>query len=138
MPLIAIASPKGGVGKTTLTAHLAAILAGRGYRVTVLDLDPQNALRLHMGVSICEESGFMASIQASDVWKSALLDTDCGAKLLPFGAAEPADVLDIATALATRPELLAGRCGTCWPTPNWCFWSTRRPARAARRRRCTR
>ena len=108
MPLIAIASPKGGVGKTTLTAHLAAILAGRGYRVTVLDLDPQNALRLHMGVSIREESGFMASIQASDVWKSALLDTDCGAKLLPFGAAEPADVLDIATALATWPELLAG------------------------------
>ena len=108
MPLIAIASPKGGVGKTTLTAHLAAILAGRGYRVTVLDLDPQNTLRLYMGVSIREESGFMASIQASDVWKSALVDTDCGAELLPFGAAEPADVLDIATALATRPELLAG------------------------------
>ena len=107
MPLIAIASPKGGVGKTTLTAHLAAILAGRGYKVTVLDLDPQNALRLHLGVSIREEGGFLAHIQSRSAWKSALLNTESGARLLPFGAAEPADVLDIQTALTTQPELLA-------------------------------
>ena len=86
MPLIAVASPKGGVGKTTLTAHLAAILAGRGHRVTVLDLDPQNALRLHMGVSIREESGFLADIASRPAWKSAVLRTESGASLLPYGA----------------------------------------------------
>ena len=118
MPLIAIASPKGGVGKTTLTAHLAAILAGRGHKVTVLDLDPQNALRLHMGVSIREEGGFLAAIQSRPAWKSALLNTECGAKLLPFGAAEPADVLDIATALAARPELLADPVGQMLADPD--------------------
>ena len=107
MPLIAIASPKGGVGKTTLTAHLAAILAGRGYRLMVLDLDPQNALRLHMGVSIREEGGFLAHLQSHPAWKSALLNTESGAKLLPFGAVEPADVLDIQVALTSQPELLA-------------------------------
>src|SRR3989441_7113459 len=37
--VIAVASGKGGVGKTNLTANLAVALAGRGLRVCVLDAD---------------------------------------------------------------------------------------------------
>src|SRR2546422_8856768 len=37
--VIAIASGKGGVGKTNLTANLAVALASRGLRVCVLDAD---------------------------------------------------------------------------------------------------
>ncbi len=37
--MVAIASGKGGVGKSTLTANLAAALAARGERVGVLDAD---------------------------------------------------------------------------------------------------
>ena len=107
MPLIAIASPKGGVGKTTLTAHLAAILAGRGYRVMVLDLDPQNALRLHLGVSIREQGGFLARITERPDWRRCVQETDSGVKLLPFGFAEPDEALDIAAALGQDPGLLA-------------------------------
>lgn len=39
--IIAVQSFKGGVGKSTLTAHLAQSFAEDGYRVCVIDTDPQ-------------------------------------------------------------------------------------------------
>jgi cellulose biosynthesis protein BcsQ len=42
--VIAVLNLKGGVGKTTVTAHLGAALAHRGYRVLVIDLDLQGSL----------------------------------------------------------------------------------------------
>ena len=35
---------KGGVGKTTVTAHLGAAFAAKGYNVLLLDLDLQGSL----------------------------------------------------------------------------------------------
>jgi len=41
---IAIANEKGGVAKTTTTASLGSILADKGYKVVMVDLDPQGDL----------------------------------------------------------------------------------------------
>ncbi|WP_326929323.1 ParA family protein [Amycolatopsis orientalis] len=41
---MAVMNYKGGVGKTTLTANLGAVAAKRGFRVLLLDLDPQTNL----------------------------------------------------------------------------------------------
>ena len=41
---IALFNNKGGVGKTTLTYHLAHMLARLGHRVVAADLDPQSNL----------------------------------------------------------------------------------------------
>lgn len=46
MNIISFINYKGGVGKTTLTANIAAELAYRGKRVLVVDLDPQTNLTL--------------------------------------------------------------------------------------------
>ncbi|KTG07842.1 hypothetical protein AUR64_02085 [Haloprofundus marisrubri] len=50
MHTIAITNQKGGVGKTTITAHLAVGLANRGHRVLAIDLDPQGYLTRHFGL----------------------------------------------------------------------------------------
>lgn len=42
MPVITFANTKGGAGKTTAVLLLSTELARRGYRVTILDADPQH------------------------------------------------------------------------------------------------
>ena len=41
MKIVSVINYKGGVGKTTLTANLAAELAWRGRKVLMIDLDAQ-------------------------------------------------------------------------------------------------
>lgn len=44
MKIVSVINYKGGVGKTTITANLSAELAMRGYKVLMIDLDPQASL----------------------------------------------------------------------------------------------
>ncbi len=51
MKIIAIANHKGGVGKTTTTHSLGDALSMSGYRVLLVDLDPQSTLTNACGVT---------------------------------------------------------------------------------------
>ncbi|MEA5446762.1 ParA family protein [Gammaproteobacteria bacterium AB-CW1] len=47
---IAVTNRKGGSGKTTSAVNMAAELNARGYRILVVDLDPQNHVAMGLGL----------------------------------------------------------------------------------------
>ena len=87
MKVVAIVSAKGGVGKTTLTANLATALS-RSIAAPVLavDLDPQNALGLHLGMSPHELRGLSRSTLANQPLALACLPCTPTLHVLPYGA----------------------------------------------------
>ena len=50
MPVVVIANPKGGVGKSTLATHVAGYYASKGHAVMLGDADRQQSSRLWLGL----------------------------------------------------------------------------------------
>jgi chromosome partitioning protein len=50
MPVVVVANPKGGVGKSTLATNIAGYFAGRGHTVMLGDADRQQSSRLWLGL----------------------------------------------------------------------------------------
>jgi len=53
--VIAITNQKGGVGKTTTTVNLGTGHANLGYRVLLIDADPQGSLTVSLGIKNPDE-----------------------------------------------------------------------------------
>ncbi|NQW83273.1 MAG: cellulose synthase operon protein YhjQ [Alcaligenaceae bacterium] len=111
MKIIAIVSGKGGVGKTTVSANLCAGLRRLGKSVLAVDLDPQNALRLHFGVSPRHVGGLARAVLAGDDWRASVVQGNTGDYVLPYGSIDESDRLDFEQDLREDPNLLRTQLG---------------------------
>ncbi len=89
--IIAIASNKGGVGKTTTVMNLGESLARLGQRVLLVDLDPQNGLMLGMGLEeLSKEAGFFSLLETGGDVDSLRVEMETdGLDVLLSGAIGP-------------------------------------------------
>lgn len=97
--IISFANLKGGVGKTTITANTGASLARQGYKVLLIDWDPQGNLTSFYGLH--NQENLILNHQALTVKKEEYVDPD---KLHPYSVPQYPENLFV---LPTDLELAA-------------------------------
>lgn len=83
--VFALAMQKGGVGKTTTTLSLGTVLAARGRRVLLIDLDPQANLTQGLGVdpAVIEYSIYEVLLNPERGADFAVLTSETGVDIIP-------------------------------------------------------
>ena len=76
--VIALANQKGGVGKTTTTVNLGVALVRQGYKVLLIDSDPQGNLTDHLGWKNPDELDITLSTIISSMIAGRPLDATAG------------------------------------------------------------
>jgi len=86
MPVVLVANPKGGVGKSTLATNIAGYFASRGHAVMLGDVDRQQSARLWLGlrppaaatISTWEAQGDGSVVRPPKGTTHAVLDSPAG------------------------------------------------------------
>lgn len=106
MTVIAVISPKGGVGKTTVAVNLACTLAMEGVAVRLVDLDPQNAMRLHLGANPSDANGLVHQTLQQTSWYGAEYSSAYGVSFVPYGKATEVERITFEAYLSKTPNWL--------------------------------
>lgn len=111
MPTVAFANQKGGVGKTTSTVNTAVVLAGRGYRVLLIDMDPQGNATSSLGVDKTEldAGAYDVLVEDATIPECRVRDVRPHLDLLPTDATLAAAEIELVS-VADRERRLAQAC----------------------------
>jgi cellulose synthase operon protein YhjQ len=118
MTLICVASPKGGVGKTTLTANLAYTLQRQGFNVTVIDFDSQDALKLHFGIAFSDPQGYVVEATSNPYWHDMVRTTPSGIGVLAYGQTSREERYRFESFIANEPKVLYQALKSFYSSPD--------------------
>ena len=87
MPAISIANQKGGVGKSTTAINLSVALALKGKRVLLVDMDPQGATTVGLGLRNANPTIYNVILDEAEI-EEAIVHTQIeGLELIPSNIA---------------------------------------------------
>jgi chromosome partitioning protein len=107
--IIAMCNQKGGVGKTTSTINLGAALVEFGRRVLLIDLDPQGALSVGLGVpaQAMDRTIYNALMERRTTLADVIVKTDInGLDLVPSNIDLSAAEVQLVSEVAREQTLL--------------------------------
>lgn len=99
--IIAIANQKGGVGKTTTTASLGSALAKIGYKILLVDCDPQGSLTTSFGYSVDTDT-----ITLTNVMRQAIMGENISGDFIIHHKPEGIDLIAADISLAAIESTL--------------------------------
>ncbi|WP_349573313.1 cellulose biosynthesis protein BcsQ [Azotobacter salinestris] len=100
---------RGGVGVSSLLAALAYALQGLGERVLLVDMCPENLLRLHFDLPLGERDGWARATLDGHPWSASAWCLGNHMHLLPYGCLTVQEQAQMETYLRREPELWARR-----------------------------
>lgn len=109
MPVVAIVSVSGGVGKTTLVANLATVVSKRGAAALAVEWDPANRLGFHLGVSDSSDDGWVCAQVHGQAWQERAFRNSDAVDFMTFGHLNSADRTRFEQLLVDQPNWLAER-----------------------------
>ncbi len=128
MRVIAVVSPLGGSGRTTLVAHLASLGAHQGQNMLAVELCAQNLLGIHLGMPRPATQGWAELAAQGSWWADGSFDNADGVSVLPFGPAAPETITSLHKLLEANPQWLQEQmelldvpehCTVLLDTPQW-------------------
>ncbi len=113
MKTIAVTNHKGGSAKTTTTVNLAAALGEQGFRVLVIDMDPQGSATSWLGSPAAGRNVLDAYMGHADLAAMAVASSAPGVQLIPstpwLVAADRRRETDLALGVIRTIEALPAR-----------------------------
>jgi chromosome partitioning protein len=109
--MVAFANQKGGVGKTTSAINTSVVLASRGYRVLLLDMDPQGNATSSLGIDKQELDASIYDVLVEDasIGECLISDVRPGLDVLPTTSTLAAAEIEL-VGVPDRERRLAKAC----------------------------
>lgn len=105
MTALSLRGLRGGVGSTSLLAATGQALHSLGERVLLVDMCPENLLRLHFNVGVNERAGWARAMVDGLDWHTQAWTVEPGLSLLPYGRLKWAEQDQVEQRLRHEPEL---------------------------------
>ncbi|WPN64350.1 cellulose biosynthesis protein BcsQ [Pseudomonas sp. P9_35] len=105
MTTLSLRGLRGGVGTSSLLAATGYALHSLGERVLLVDMCPENLLRLHFSVSIGERGGWARAMIEGKGWNTQAWTVEPGLSVLPYGRLKREEQDHVEQRLLNEPNL---------------------------------